>query len=414
MGFPSPNALVSQPSLPVGAAMTFASYAPLIQLEDGSQWLRSGTAIGVGRFPKADKIESLQLFGQGAPTTNPTLSGRTGCATDGNGNFVVVSGSGLFVSTDYGNTWTSYSHNLTGGTPCSVAYGNGNWVIVGNTASTIYTAYKTGSPAGNFTTGSTIAGATLTADTAAVKYTGGTSFAIVATGSVATNSAAYSSNSGVTFTGKTPSAVLGSGVTGFCIVADGAGKVMAANNVNGTANIGYSADYGNTWSSTTLPAGLSGGVVSGAEYLFGKFWFNTAGNRLYFSTDGSTIPATNYTVIPLNSGCVAPTGYGFLTINLQICSGDLAFAVADATNNIRGILLYDGRDFWLRSFYSHYNFNTNSTSFCVDNNGRIAMPGSAASYGMYGSIISPTAVGTRMEAITGSSNTHLSVYHKVA
>jgi len=414
MGFPSPNAASASGSLPIGSSMWVSKgMDPLITCSDGSVWLRSGLAVAPTQFPEAAKLRHLQIFG--APCTlGPGFSPTAvSVATDGAGNFIAV-GAGntnVYVSTDGGDNWTAYAANLPAGTPCSCAYGNGNWVLVGCTTSSIFTSYRSGSPAGAFTSGSSVATTATASDSARVVYAGGANFFIAANG---TNIAcgAISSNSGVSFTAKSLSAAINAGTTFPHIASDGAGKLMIVARLNGGDFINYSTDYGVTWASAAYSGASLSGCL-GAAYFNSQMWFllNAGGSgTLAYSTNGSSISGT----VAIPAGNFSAVGALLSAGILYVIAGKLTFPLTHAGRLMAGAWQYDGTNFTTRQFSAAITFNGSYAGFCGDSSGRFVAVSSGSAYAGYGSLTSPSAIGSPYEAIASNDATsYANLYYKV-
>ena len=414
MGFPSPNAASASSSLPIGSSMWVSKgMEPLITCSDGSVWLRSGLAVAPRQFPEAAKLRHLQLFG--APcTSGPGFSTTpVSIATDGAGNFIAVSPgtNNVYVSTDGGDTWTAYAANLPTGNPCSCAYGNGNWVLVGCGTSSITTSYRSGSPAGAFTAGSTVATTSTASDSAKVVYAGGTNFFIAANG---TNTAcgALSSNSGVSFTAKSLSAAINAGSTMPQIASDGAGKLMIVARLNTGDFINYSTDYGVTWASAAYSGTSLSGCI-GAAYFNSQMWFLVSSGstgKLAYSTNGSSISGT--VAIPMGNfsyvSAILSAGV------LCVIAGKLTFPLTNGNSLMSGAWQYDGTNFTTCQFSASLTFNGSHGGFCGDSSGRFVAVSSGSAYSGYGNLTSPSAIGSPSEAlIANNSAVYANLYYKV-
>ena len=411
MGFPSPNAASASGSLPIGSSMWVSKgMDPLITCSDGSVWLRSGLAVAPTQFPEAAKLRHLQIFG--APSTlGPTLNLKpVSIATDGAGNFIAVASNDtqVYVSTDGGDTWTAYAANLPVGSPCSCAYGNGNWVLVGCGTSSIYTSYRSGSPAGAFTAGSTVATTSTVSDSAKVVYAGGANFFIAANG---TNAAcgAISSNSGASFTAKSLSAAVNAGTAFPHIASDGAGKLMVVARLNSGDFINYSTDYGVTWASAAY-SGTSLAACSGAAYFNSQMWFLTADGKLAYSTNGSSISGT--VAIPV--GDFSAVGILNSAGLLCVIAGKLTFPLTHGTSLMTGAWQYDGTNFTTCQFSAAMTFSGSYGGFSGDSSGRFVAVSSGSAYAGYGNLTSPSAIGSPSEALIGNgSAVYANLYYKV-
>ena len=172
--------------LPLGALMALPSAGMLQTLSDGSKWLRTGVIVAKSVAPTAALVETLRAhqFSESASSALPSVAASF-LVTNGSGTYVVGYGSGdatnVYVSTDYGVTWTARAHNMAGATgPFGMCW-TGSYFVGVNTAGTTF--YACTSPDGVTWTASATgvtSGGTYTANTAKVVWTGTTVFACTA------------------------------------------------------------------------------------------------------------------------------------------------------------------------------------------------------------------------------------------
>jgi hypothetical protein len=196
---------------------------------------------------------------------NPLPTGESlNGVTYGSGQFVVVSVSGLILTSPDGGTWTS---RTSGNNLRAVTYGGGQFVAVGdgNTTSTIVT-----SPDG-VTWTSRVSGTTTTS-LDSVTYGGGQFMA------VGPNDTIVTSPDGVTWTSR----VSGTTGTSFNGVIYGSGQFVV---VGFNGEIITSPD-GVTW--TSRVSGTTGISFNGVTYGGGKFVAVGAGGVIVTSPDGVT------------------------------------------------------------------------------------------------------------------------------
>ncbi len=187
-----PQAPQSAGGTPIGFVMGLITNGVLQRLGDGSLWLRTGFIIAKALAPLGAACEYLRahIFSESASAA-PALPSALFCCTNGAGTYVIgfgaVDATNVYVSNDYGATWTSRAHNLGGSSgPSGMAWTGSVFVGVG-TGSGTWQACT--SPDGVTWTNSVTPGATgasFTTNTARAVWTG-TAVVAVAQQNSATN-----------------------------------------------------------------------------------------------------------------------------------------------------------------------------------------------------------------------------------
>ena len=304
---------------PVGSLQFFPESGQVVNLSDGSEWLRTGLAKSITGYTKAAAVEHLKVSGL---ASNYVAGNDTKqIATDGAGNFVAAFGDATYVkvSTDGGATWSNVLH-MAGGAISAVVYTGTRFVAIGNSAAVWYMSSCT-TANGTWVAGTGMTGITSgTANTAHAAYAGGK----VVAACVGGNGAIAVSSNGTSWTCYNPPSAL----AGVPAVAYANSKWIISNNIatawaqssdaitwsalttgavnnpaallsNGTllvcygSNTGYtSTDTGATWTSRAINgnsaytlASLPGQCVYDGQ----KFIIPVAGSALVFwSSDGTT------------------------------------------------------------------------------------------------------------------------------
>lgn len=263
----------------IGTVKFFPLMGSVMITPDGQEWLKTGLAKDKTNYPIAAATPSCQVVGNSAPsyTGGDILSS----ATNGTGTIVIVpttgDGTNLWVSTNYGATWTTVAHNLAQPAK-SVAYNGTTWVVVANTSSNLVVSTST-NPASTWTLAGnvlTIQGGGASPNTASVCWDSTNSrFVAVTAGGSVTNAAGYSSN-GTTWTGVNLSIAL----NGTTSIAVNGSTILAC--CYGSGNVNKSVNGGTSW---TTPA--SGGTnLSNVVAASGKFFRTGSTTGIYYTTDG--------------------------------------------------------------------------------------------------------------------------------
>lgn len=177
-----PQAQQSAGGMPIGSLMALPPGGMLQRLADGSMWLRTGVIIAKALAPLGQLCEYLRahIFVESASAA-PAANGALFVCTNGLGTYVIGFGSAdanVYVSNDFGLTWTARASNISVGTgPCSMCW-TGSYFIGVNNNGPVHGACS--SPDGITWTASTTgvtSGGTLSANTERVIWTGTTVFA---------------------------------------------------------------------------------------------------------------------------------------------------------------------------------------------------------------------------------------------
>lgn len=277
-GIPQP---ITRSGSPVGQFNAMGTDGTgILDMADGSRWLRGGLVLPSGPYAEAGKLRHLQaqLFSISASAAlgNPVVS----IATNGTGTFVALvqgDATNVYTSTDGGATWTARPHGTT--RLSSIIFGGGKFVAVGNDA--VKNIFCSTSADGVTWTGYTVATVNAgTADTADIAWNG-TAYALMVpdnTTSAMRTSATALSGSWTTRTLPSPSTADGSRVAG-----GGLGFLCTS----GSSATGFrSLDNGATWQTVTLGSNavLNSKPMVGAN--FAAHWLNTT--QVGYSTDLST------------------------------------------------------------------------------------------------------------------------------
>lgn len=258
-------------STPIGSAAIFPDSGPTINLDDGSEWLRTGLAKATTGYARAAALEHLKVTG--IIVSGSFSIGITGMATDGAGNFAAAYGDGtnILVSTNGGVSWSTVAHNA-GGAVHAVAYGASKWVAVGNSGIQWFAASCA-------TVNGTWVVRTAPAITGGDAGSASMIFAnslFVAAGAGTTN-AFMSSSDGITWTGATPATA----ITTNAIVAYANSKWLVGS--TGSTNWQTSTN-GTSWSNATGPLASLSGLMGGG----GIFVSVHNGSYIYTSSDAVT------------------------------------------------------------------------------------------------------------------------------
>lgn len=247
---------------------------------DGQEWLKTGLAKDKTNYPVAALTQACQVVGNPAPTY--AGGDIAASATNGAGIIVVVpstgAGTNVWVSTDYGATWSVVAHNLPV-TATGIAYNGTTWVIVGNNASSLYVSTST-APTTTWTSAGAVAsimGGGASTDTASVCWDGtNAKWLAIAAGSSTSNAAAYSSN-GTAWTAVNIAAAL----SGRTSIATSGGTTLAGCYSSGVIQ---KSTNGTSWTNATSTETNAGNIVNAS----GKFFRVVSQIHLTYSTDGST------------------------------------------------------------------------------------------------------------------------------
>jgi len=286
---------------PVGTVQFVPDSGQIINLSDGSEWLRTGLAKSITGYTKAAAVEHLKVSGL---SSNYVANNATKqIATDGAGNFVAAFGdaTNVKVSTDGGATWSNVAHNA-GGAVHAVAYGGGRFVAIGQSGTT-WSAASCATANGTWVVGTGLTGITSgTTATTHMVYGGGKFVAVCVGG----NGAIAVSSNGTSWTCYNPPSAL----AGTPAVAYANAKWIISNNT--TSTWAQSSDA-ITWSALTTGAINSPVALLSNGTLLVCFGIGT----IYTSTD---------------------TG---ATWTSRVLRGNSSYALA----NFPGQCVYDGQKF---------------------------------------------------------------------
>lgn len=265
----------------IGTVKFFPHVGTSVVTQDGQEWLKTGKAKDKTNYPIAAITPSCQIIG--IATSGYSGGDIRASATNGTGTIVVVptsNTSNVYVTTNYGASWTAVAHNL-GTTPSGVAYNGTTWVVVGNSTSNLIVSTST-----NPTTTWTLVGNVLSiqgggasADTASVCWDSTSSrFIAVTAGGSLTNASGYSAN-GVTWTGVN----LTSALAGTTFIASTGGITLACG-YSGTA-VNKTVNGGTSWTSATNTVTNYGNLVAASGKFFRPTTFDTT---MVYTVDGTT------------------------------------------------------------------------------------------------------------------------------
>lgn len=307
MSFPSP-ALQKASDTPVGQTVYTTDLGPVVTLADKAVYLRSGSVVlPSSASPLAANVKHLTTVG--LPNSGLPNSAIAHAATNGSGTWVVVMQDGnAYVSTNYGQTYSTVNANLAvGHLACGVAYNGTTWVIVGSSGGN-FSASSSTNPASSWTARYSVAVTGAAAGDAKVVWSG-TKF--VAYCSSTSGGAIHVSTDGFTWGAGGLTAANMQGIS----MAVGGGYIFAVT-TEGTNHV-YSADDGASWS---VVAGLSyAGVgtsgIGGAAVAYGNglFAFYSNNTSVYVGATPTTMTVRNFRAgIGLNTMQITHNGSKFL------------------------------------------------------------------------------------------------------
>ena len=293
MSFPSP-ALQKASDTPVGQTVYTTDLGPVVTLADKAVYLRSGSVVlPSSASPLAANVKYLTTVG--LPNSGLPNSAIAHAATNGSGTWVVVMQDGnAYVSTNYGQTYSTVNANLTAGhLACGVAYNGTTWVIVGSNGGN-FSASSSTNPASSWTARYSVAVTGATAGDAKVVWSG-TKFVAYCSGT--SGGAIHVSTDGFTWGAGGLIAVNMSGIS----MAVGGGYIFAVN--TGGTNHAYSTDHGASWQVQGTIGGI-GGMFAGAgsaglggaavAYGSGLFAFYANNGVIFAGAEPSTLTARNF------------------------------------------------------------------------------------------------------------------------
>ena len=293
MSFPSP-ALQKASDTPVGQTVYTTDLGPVVTLADKAVYLRSGSVVlPSSASPLAANVKYLTTVG--LPNSGLPNSAIAHAATNGSGTWVVVMQDGnAYVSTNYGQTYSTVNANLTAGhLACGVAYNGTTWVIVGSNGGN-FSASSSTNPASSWTARYSVAVTGATAGDAKVVWSG-TKFVAYCSGTL--GGAIHVSTDGFTWGAGGLTAVNMSGIS----MAVGGGYIFAV--TTGGTNHAYSTDHGASWQVQGTIGGV-GGMFAGAgsaglggaavAYGSGLFAFYANNGVIFAGAEPSTLTARNF------------------------------------------------------------------------------------------------------------------------
>lgn len=279
---------------PIGSVCYMADMGPSLTMGDGSIRLRSGSVVLPSSASQlAANVKHLTTVG--LPNSGLPNSAIADADTNGTGTWVVVMQDGnAYVSTNYGQTYSTVNANLTAGhLACGVAYNGTTWVIVGSSAGN-FSASSSTNPASSWTARYSVAVTGATAGDAKVVWSG-TKFVAYCSGT--SGGAIHVSTDGFTWGAGGLTAVVMSGIS----MAVGGGYIFAVN--TGGAIHAYSTDHGASWQVQGTIGGV-GGIFAGAgsaglggaavAYGSGLFAFYANNGVIFAGADPSTLTARNF------------------------------------------------------------------------------------------------------------------------
>lgn len=297
-------------SIPPGKLEFFPEGGVLKTLGDSSVWLRTGTAVAKGLYPQADLVPDL--FVNGLPANMPAAISITQVATNGAGTILVcfADATNIYRSTDNGLTWALVAHGL-GVKASAVCWGNGQFILAGNTGNNIVLANSTTGSAASWTnrvvTGMAIS--TAAADSIRLGGWNGTEYRYVLAGDTANGSTGYSTN-GTAWTAASVAVSL----TAPVAIAGLASKWVA---FGSSSNTGVNGNNGGALSVSGINSGLAVGtplLVAGNGLLV----LGSLGIGVSSSNDGVTFTNQSATVLPSGTFLLRALGFDgtrFIMIN---------------------------------------------------------------------------------------------------
>jgi hypothetical protein len=261
-------------SNPIGSMQLMPDQGGVINLADGSEWLRTGLVASASNYPIAATVESLKVTGNivtGANTTTQIYQ----MADNGAGTIVAVTNSTtVLVSTDNGATWATQSVTLGGSVASgvtSVIWNGSRFIVVGNNSSTYGFAYSANGT--SWTTGGSSTTTTGAANNVTAKMAWNGSVAL----SVCSGATSLATTTdGATITSRTMPNIVSAG--GMNVTYGGSAFVFHGIS---TATVYYTTDVGVTNQTKTLPAAISNSGYIGGVWIF----TNTSGLNYYTSSD---------------------------------------------------------------------------------------------------------------------------------
>lgn len=173
-----PQAVPSSGGLPIGALQGMPVSGVMQRLGDRSLWLRTGSIIAKALAPLGQLCEYLRahIFTESASAAHSAGSPMF-CCTNGLGTYVVGFGNNdatnVYVSNDYGVTWTARAHNMTNSSgPCCMVWTGSNFVGGNSTSSVFLACTSADGITWAASTTSVTSGGTLTPNSAKIAWSG--------------------------------------------------------------------------------------------------------------------------------------------------------------------------------------------------------------------------------------------------
>lgn len=290
LGLPNQPDKASPGGLPVGYYLHAPSENPLLDMADGSRWLRAGLALPAADYPDAQALAHLRAhrFTRTARGTNAPGAGGTGgvsIATNGAGTFVAVVGSdttNLYVSFDHGQTWQTKAHNIVPNNcgPCAIVWTGTRFVAVGN--DTVNQIVVTTSPDGNAWTAGSVGSAATSTSIGIVELVWNGSLLALMYPSQNTAQTIWTSATGLAGSWTARATPNGATVNNSRLSAGGLGFVMTYPGNNATGVL--TSPDGINWTNYSLPSTAGGRtrpVVTGT----GAVVYTSSGATGFYSTD---------------------------------------------------------------------------------------------------------------------------------